>query len=128
MRLTSLLVLKGLRQTGIRWSKIPSSKFILADRIVFKHFSRMRRKCEVECAVPGVRTLQSPRQMEFFALAMFCTNSTNVREQLLTPPLPQHGKVPSLKVCEHACKQYIFQSYNTSAFNTVRFHENPLTC
>ena len=29
---------------------------------------------------------------------------------------------------ERAGKQYIFQSYNTSTFNALRFDENPFTC
>ena len=28
----------------------------------------------------------------------------------------------------HACKRYIFRSYNTSTLNAVRFDENPFTC
>ena len=28
----------------------------------------------------------------------------------------------------HACKQYIFWSYDTSTFNAIRFDENPVTC
>ena len=27
-----------------------------------------------------------------------------------------------------ACKEYIFQSYNTSTFSAMRFDENPFTC
>ena len=47
----------------------------------------------------------------------------------LTPSLPQLVKFPGWKVTHtHACKQYIWWSYNKSAFNTMHFDTNPFMC
>ena len=46
----------------------------------------------------------------------------------LTPSLSQPVKFPGWKVHGCACKQSIFQSYNTSTFTAVCFDETPFTC
>ena len=46
------------------------------------------------------------------------------RAQSLTSWLPQPEKFMGWKVHLHACKQYIFHSYNKSYYNIVRFGEN----
>ena len=45
-----------------------------------------------------------------------------------TPSLPQLVQFPGWMMHRHACKQYIFWSYITSAFNAICFDENPFTC
>ena len=47
---------------------------------------------------------------------------------ILTPLLPQPVKFLAWKMDGRTCKQYIFQFYNTSAFNALHFDENPFTC
>ena len=44
----------------------------------------------------------------------------------LTHSLPRAVKVPWWKMLAHACRQYIFRSYNKSTFDAVRFDGNPV--
>ena len=46
----------------------------------------------------------------------------------LTPSLPQPVIFPGWKMHGRASKQYIFQSYNSSTFNVMRFSANPFSC
>ena len=53
----------------------------------------------------------------------------NLHRHYLTPSLPQPAKFPGSTMPHGcACKQYIFWSYNTSAFSAIPFQESPFTC
>ena len=46
----------------------------------------------------------------------------------LTPSLSRPVQFLGWKMHRRTCKQYIFQSYNTSTFKAMHYDENPLTC
>ena len=56
------------------------------------------------------------------------SSSSVSRVSSLTLSLPQPVKFLGWKMHGRTCKQYIFQSCNTSTFNAMKSDENPFTC